>query len=839
MYTRREFVKTAALLSGAAGMWSKLPESIARAAAIEPEAGSSFLDAEHVVILMQENRSFDHAFGSLRGVRGFNDPRAITLADGNPVWVQTNTAGQSFVPFRLNIKDSNATWLGSLPHTWSDQTDARNGGLYDRWLDVKRSGDKKFADMPLTLGYYTRDDIPFYYALADAFTICDQHFCSSLTGTTPNRLYLWTGTIRAEQTADSRAHVRNEEADHNAEVRWTTFAERLEDHGVSWKVYQNEISLPTGFTEEEDQWLANFGDNPLEYFTQFGVRFADSHGDELKRQVAQLTAEIAGLKSRESADGVTDKTAAEIREKTRALARAETECRRWGRENYEKLSKREKSLHAKAFAVNTGGPEYRALAKLTYQDGGKTRELQVPRGDLFHQFREDCRTGNLPTVSWLVAPEKFSDHPSAPWYGAWYISEALDILTQNPEVWKKTIFILTYDENDGYFDHVPPFVAPHPNRPETGFVSDGIDTSVEYVELAQDMKYKPRHEARESSIGLGYRVPMIIASPWSRGGCVCSQVFDHTSSLQFLEKFLSRKTGRLIQETNISAWRRTVCGDLTSAFQPAPTEKEATLPFLSRDEFVEEIHRAQFKDFPLGCDQLTAQDVEAIRKAPFSHPRLPRQELGVRRSCPLPYQLSVNGALDESRTKIELELAVGKDRFGDRAAGAPFVVYAMLGPRKTQVRNYTVAAGDRLTDAWRLADFESGRYHLRVYGPNGFYRELIGGLDDPALGIQFDDTATANASASPGGIVEIRVNDRGGSAPTNVEVVDNLYGLGPWQQTVPLGDRATFKIETEKSLGWYDISVRVTANASFLKRYAGRIETGAWGFSDPAMGGRT
>src|SRR5262245_26710459 len=196
MYTRREFVKTAVLLSGAAGIWNALPASIARALAIEPDPGTSYLDAEHVVILMQENRSFDHAFGTLQGVRGFNDPRALTLPDGNPVWVQTNKAGQSFVPFRLNIKDSNATWLGCLPHTWPDQVDARNGGKYDRWLDVKRSGNKKFADIPLTLGHYTRDDIPFYYALADAFTICDQHFCSSLTGTTANRCYLWTGTIR-------------------------------------------------------------------------------------------------------------------------------------------------------------------------------------------------------------------------------------------------------------------------------------------------------------------------------------------------------------------------------------------------------------------------------------------------------------------------------------------------------------------------------------------------------------------------------------------------------------------------------------------------------------------
>jgi phospholipase C len=165
---------------------------------------------------MQENRSFDHAFGTLKGVRGYNDPRAITLPNGNPVWVHTNKKGDSYAPFRLNIKDSNATWLGCLPHGRADQVDARNGGRYDRWLDVKRLDGEKYASMPFTLGHYTRDDIPFYYALADAFTICDQNFCSALTCTTPNRLFLWSGTVREKPSADSPAKLNNEEAVYDA-----------------------------------------------------------------------------------------------------------------------------------------------------------------------------------------------------------------------------------------------------------------------------------------------------------------------------------------------------------------------------------------------------------------------------------------------------------------------------------------------------------------------------------------------------------------------------------------------------------------------------------------------
>src|SRR6187549_3135842 len=130
MDSRRDFLKKAAALAAA----GTFPDAVRRALAIEPVPGSTFMDAEHVVILMQENRSFDHCYGSLRGVRGFNDPRAVTLPDGNPVWLQTNEKGETWAPFRLDLKGSNATWLGCLPHDWADQSKARNDGKHDRWL---------------------------------------------------------------------------------------------------------------------------------------------------------------------------------------------------------------------------------------------------------------------------------------------------------------------------------------------------------------------------------------------------------------------------------------------------------------------------------------------------------------------------------------------------------------------------------------------------------------------------------------------------------------------------------------------------------------------------------
>ena len=828
----------AAGMFGGAGAMGGILESIAQAQAIEPALGSTFLDAEHVVILMQENRSFDHAYGTLRGVRGFNDPRAITLPDGNPVWVQANQAGERFAPFRFDIQSTKITWMGSLPHSWTDQVDARNGGLHDQWLTAKRPRNKEYAALPLTMGYYTRADIPFYYALADAFTICDQHFCSSLTGTTPNRCYLWTGTIRERPTAESPANVRNEEVDLDRLASWTTFPERLEANGISWKVYQNELTVDSGLKGDEDSWLGNFGDNPLEYFSQFHVHLSAKHRTHVDRRIKEIPGEIELLRAQAADPAAAGDRKSDIEKRvadlSTALKRYEAERDEWAGKSLEKLTPRQQSLHAKAFCTNDADPAYRQLAEIEYRDGDSQRRMQVPKGDVLHQFRADVAGGTLPTVSWLVSPEAFSDHPSSAWYGAWYIAEVLDILTANPDVWKKTIFLLTYDENDGYFDHVPPFVAPHPRRPETGRVTSGLDASVEYVELEQDRRRNDADRSRESSIGLGYRVPLVIASPWSRGGCVCSQVFDHTSPLQFLEKLLSHKLGKPLEEPNISRWRRAVCGDLTAAFQPCGPDIGKSIEFPERDAFLQSIHKAQFRDPPTGFRALTLQELEQIRSDPRSSPLLPRQEPGVRQSCPLPYQLVAEGSVNDERTMFTMRFEAQTEAFGDRAAGSPFTAYAVGSRAAVTIRNYAVEAGEALEDSWSLADFDGNRYHLRAHGPNGFFREFIGGADDPPVDIRLEYVRSPSDRRALSGGVEFIITNRGNRNAT-VEVRDNAYHHGPSSGTVKPGERFTLSI-TRKGSAWYDFSVRVAGVQRFEKRYAGRAETGKWSTSDPAMG---
>jgi phospholipase C len=836
MDNRRQFLAKAAFLTGAAGFPISLMSAIERARAIEPEQQSTFWDAEHVVILMQENRSFDHAYGTLRGVRGYNDSRAIKLANGNPVWVQTDPAGKSYVPFRLNIKDTRSTWMGCLPHNWTDQTDARNEGRYDRWLEVKRSGHGRYADMPLTLGYYNREDIPFYYAFADAFTICDQHFCSSLTGTTPNRCYLWSGTIRAEQNPKSPAFNLNSDADHFTNVNWPTFPERLEDLGVSWKVYQNEINVGVGFTEEEDRWLSNFGDNPLEYFTQFNVRMTPAHRAYLEASFKALPERIAKLKGQlESQNSSADrqKLAELLKEQSDLLKQIAKGRLKWNDRSFEQLSQREKNLMQKAFCTNTGDPHYRELTEISYRDGDRTRNVRVPKGDLLHQLREDVAKGTLPTVSWIVAPEQYSDHPGAAWFGSWYIAEVLDALTQNPAVWQKTIFMLTYDENDGYFDHVPPFVAPDPRRPETGRVTDDIDAGLEYVTREDELKRKSAGAARDSSIGLGYRVPLVIASPWSRGGYVCSQVFDHTSPLQFLETLLTKKLGKEVRETNISAWRRAVCGDLTSAFRPASAPSSDRVPYPSRDEFVEQIHRAQYKRLPSGYKQLTDQEIAESRKSLASLSQMPQQEPGLRPSCALPYELAVDGSLTQDRKQFQIQFEARNQQFGEQSAGSPFTAYAYLKPGDLHVRNYAVSPGRKVEDSWALGEFENGRYELAVYGPNGFYREFRGDSSDPPVDVSCGYDLLKSKKSESFGSAIIQFKNRGVQA-LSIEILD-AYNHTPQRATIAPGEVLSLASDTCGSFGWYDLQVRVDAYERFVKRYAGRLECGKSSFSDPAM----
>ncbi|MGW2940482.1 phosphocholine-specific phospholipase C [Streptomyces sp. NPDC001226] len=449
--TRRRLLGAAAAVGGMAAAASILPPNLSRAAAAEPKSGGRLSDIEHVVILMQENRSFDHYFGTLSGVRGFEDPHAVRLPGGRPVYYQPDTLNPDgyLLPYHMDSRTTAAMAVPSLSHAWQAQHNAWNGGQMDNWLPAHRDADGN-AKGPYTMGYLTRDDIPFHYALADAFTLCDAYHCSVMGPTHPNRYMHMTGTVDPDGLAGGPA------LDNNAPkgtYTWTTYPERLEAAGVSWKIYHEPAKGPGG------------GPTGL--------------------------APIANMKQYQ--------------------------------------------------AAKAGDPLYdKAIAE-----------------SAFGQFEYDAMNGRLPKVSWLLPPSLYDEHPArTPAAGANWLAGKIDAIAGNPETWAKTVFILNYDENDGLFDHVVPPTPPAGTSGE--FVSKTSPTGVPGGNLP---------------VGLGFRVPCIIISPWTVGGWVASETFDHTSVLQFLE----RLTG--VAEPNISEWRRRVTGDLTSALRMnAPRRHAPELP---------------------------------------------------------------------------------------------------------------------------------------------------------------------------------------------------------------------------------------------------------------------
>ncbi|MGV9428523.1 alkaline phosphatase family protein [Streptomyces sp. NPDC003656] len=418
--TRRRVLGSAGAL-GAAAAISLLPPSVQKAVAADRPRRGSLRDIEHVVMLMQENRSFDHYFGTLSGVRGFADRHALTLDDGNSVFYQPDTVNPKgyLLPFHLDTHKSRAQAIPSTSHAWSVQHQAWNNGKMDQWLPAHRKADG--VNGPYVMGYYTREDIPFQFALAETFTVCDNYFCSVMGPTWPNRLMWMTGSI--DPSGQNGGPIISNKAP--TPYRWTTYAERLQAAGVSWKVYQ----------QDDD-----YGCNLLEQFENF--------------RTAQPGSDL-------------------------------------------------------------------------YERGVRPQ----PEGT----FEDDARNDRLPAVSWIIPTSTQSEHPDyLPAAGADFVASKIEAIASNPKVWRKTAFILNYDENDGLFDHVVPPTPP-------------AGTPDEFIQGLP--------------IGGGFRVPAIVISPWTIGGWVASEAFDHTSALRFLERF----TG--VEEPNVSDWRRETFGDLTSAFR--------------------------------------------------------------------------------------------------------------------------------------------------------------------------------------------------------------------------------------------------------------------------------
>ena len=687
---RRTFLQ----MLSAGALAAAFPASISRALAIPAHHRSGTInDVEHIVILMQENRSFDHYFGTLRGVRGFADPRAVTLPSGEAVWNQADGA-KRVLPFHPDAPNLGLQFLEDLPHGWTDTHQAWNDGKYDQWVPSKGTS---------TMAYLTRGDIPYHYALADAFTVCDAYYCSFMGATDPNRYHMWTGWVGNDGKGGGPV-LDNSEAGYD----WSTYPERLQKAGVSWKIYQDAgagLDAAHYWGWGSDAYIGNYGDNSLLYFHQY--------------QNAPV-----------------------------------------------------------------GSP---------LNKGALTATNVAAEGTLFDLFRQDVTANRLPQVSWIVAPEAYTEHPNWPAnYGAWYVSQILDALTANPEVWSKTAFFLMYDENDGFFDHMVP-----PTPPKSR--AQGLSTID-----ASDEIFAGNSTYAAGPYGLGVRVPMIVISPWSKGGWVSSEVFDHTSLIRFIEQRFARQYPGL-WEPNITKWRRAVAGDLTSAFNfRSPNDAKVALP--STLGYVPP-------------DKVPHPDYSPV---PPSDQAMPVQEPGTRPARAVPYELTATAENDFSAGSVKIH-------FGNTGKAAA-VFQVRSGNTSEGPWTYTVGSNAHVSDAWAFAANEQGVYDLAVYGPNGFLRRFKGklsGADNTNLIIR------CVYDAERAGLM-LQIDNRG--TGTSSVRVSNAYTKQTTGESLKPHHAMTRHWSLASSFGWYDLTIEVDGDASFQQRLAGHVENGRDSTSDPAIG---
>ena len=698
-HDRRAVLKAALGSAALAG----LPASLARALSIPADVRKgSIEDVAHVVILMQENRGFDHYFGTFPGVCGFGDRFPIPVAagpDGAPrtIWTQIDRTAQpprAIQPFHLSTRRQfDLMRMEGTPHSWPNAQDAWDHGRMAHWPEAKTQR---------SMGYFAREDIPFQFAMAEAFTLCDAYHCSVQAGTNTNRLFLWSGTNDPSGRGGGPV-VDNVDDDldkpDTAEHRyaWITYAERLQAAGVDWRHYQDMAD--------------NFGDNPVQNFVQYRAAHREAPGSD------------AALKDR---------------------------------------------------ALTT-----RALDAL----------------------RQDVLTGRLPQISWVIGTAEGSEHPgpSSPAQGAAYTAQVIDALTSDPAVWARTVLFVMFDENDGFFDHVPPPAPPSsdPDAPGGWAGRSAVSTDGEYHRLPAPGAEGDREDLRGRPYGLGPRVPMYVLSPWSRGGWVFSEVADHTSVIRFLE----RRFG--VVEPNISPWRRAVCSDLTGAFDFAA-------PNLRRPGPLPETASLHAR---------TAAIVGQVAPQAPTVQTLPAQEPGIRRSRAVRYDLEVQEQPTLGAGKIGLRFTAGQ------GLAAVFHVYDRRYLERIP-RRYTVGPNQELTDEWNC-DSPGGAYDLWIRGPNGFHRHFAG-----------DEQSAKTAPRIAWRVVGRKLRLDVGASPLILRVNPGAYAdhHGAW--SAPRGGGA-MEWDLRATDGWYDLMISLDTHPSFLRRLAGRAENGRPGSTDPALGVRS
>jgi phospholipase C len=712
-----------------AAAFAALPVSIQKAFATSAAVSTGTIkDVKHIVVLMQENRAFDHYYGTLRGVRGFGDPFPHPTVSGQPVWYQksgTSDTATTTLPFPI-LQTENWAFPPDLSHGFSDQQGAWGQGQASFWPQYKSAS---------TMGHYTRAELPFQFALAEAFTIGDDYHCAVLSGTDPNRISHVSGSSWDPTLAAQGIPSTDADGEPNNLRCWITGT--WPTPGYSY----NQIALNQGFT-----WP-----NIADVLTEKGVSWR-IYQDMNNNWTGAMNGFLAFDTFRNAQPGST-----------------------------------------------------------IYENGMTTRTIA--------DLQAAVENNTLATVNWVLPSAAESEHPGAPCsptHGGYFAETVLEALTSNPEVWSKTIFILNFDENDGYFDHalnpaIPSYDINGELQGKSTVSTEGLYfnnttrtySSGSYLSSADTISGNLR------AWGLGSRVPFTVVSPWSRGGWVNSAVASHASVGLFLEKWLD------IKVPAVSAWHRSVLSDLTSFFDFA-TPNDSSFPAMP-----------DLSGF--AASDAASKTLPAVK--PPTTQALSTQEPGFAPSRSLPYELNTTASTSESGLVTLKFINTGKQ-------GAVFHVYDQLNLNLIP-RRYTVEAGKTLSDDfWNAfsANFVTapkGSYNLWVYGPHGFVRSFQGIISqEDSRGVAEPEVDFAYDTREIGVRIGLRSNSR---ATVEFTVTDDAYDSGePLRVKVRPGETAELFLSVQRSSNWYDFSV--ASENGFVRQFAGRLEDGKHHVTDPRMG---
>ncbi|MGE8190684.1 alkaline phosphatase family protein [Pseudomonas sp. NPDC086278] len=774
---RRNFLKASATTALAAGSFVGLPASIRNAlASIDPtELPTSLAGIEHVVIFMQENRSYDHYFATLPGGRGIFDPRPAPLPTGKSAFFQTKKSDPTthYAPFKFKDVYKENTYTNiKLVHDWAYNADWKN---WDIWFD------NRDPDLQGTHGYLDKDDIPFYYALAQNFTLCDNYHCSLYAGTNINRRYLWSGTSGAglKQAIDYKQSmyiVYNDDWEANvfSDVdrdskesgwKWETYADILERNNVSWKCYQG---------------LDHYGDNGLAYFDNF------RNSGKKDKSAAELKAIESKIKKARTYAGSTAETG------------------------------KSDSPYDQYYSTVDGA-----------KDGNKVADISID--EVMKSIKRDLETKDsngkttFPAVSWVTAPLKYCEHPSSPYSasaGQAFTERLLTAITDSPEVWAKTVIFITYDENDGYFDHVP---APLPPLAGKHNLDSNVENDTKEQYFSSDARYTNTNP--NNYLGLGPRVPMLVISPLSNShgeGRISSQLFDHTSVIRFLEDWLTAKGHEesAVKCNNISEWRRAACGNLVSTLDFSqravgkPLVNEA-ITLLPTELPIKKTSIPKNNTLP----EFSAYEGKRLTVAPIA--------------CAMPFHCSAWGVA--SGPNLSINYTVQKNSLENLAA--TFITYEDPGLNTQTPHHIAVSAKRALVVDFEIKNKTDG-YQYSIYGDNGFYRFFSGRGDDD---IEVKETLQNNPKS-----LALEIKNTSGT-PQVVKVdMDNTYHnvkehlfylVGGATKVITLSMNEENEGQSVFSLtdshGWYNLKILALGEKSddggymkgFYRALAGNIES--------------